>query len=65
MVYFTTKKVQPIKVIAVCECGGEMKPTGITLMTNPCRYPHECNKCGRAETYDCKYPKIEYEEGDE
>lgn len=56
------EKVQPIKVFAKCECGGEFNPTGICLTTYPCQYPHICNKCGKSETFECTYPKIEFED---
>lgn len=56
--------IQPIKIIAKCECGGEFEPTGVCLTSYHCQYPHICNKCGKAETFDCRYPKIEFEDVD-
>lgn len=45
------------------ECkDGFMLPTGMTLMTYPCKYTHVCNKCGRSETYKETYPRIIYED---
>ena len=59
---FIKKNVKPVKIFAICECGGEFKPTGICLTSYPCQYPHTCNKCGKYETFDSKYPKIIFED---
>lgn len=61
MAEFIKKKVQPIKVIAKCDCGGEFEPTGMCLATYPYQYPHICNKCGKSETFKYTFPKIEFE----
>ena len=44
-------EVRTIMVRLMCDkCGeGEMKPTGVALMSHPPQYPHKCDKCG-AET---------------
>lgn len=57
-------EVKPIKVIALCECGGEFKRTTTlgTLATYPTQYPHVCDKCGKHETFFVCYPTIEYKE---
>lgn len=41
---------------------GQMLPTGMALARSPLQYPHLCNKCGAAATYDKRYPSIEYED---
>lgn len=43
--------------------GGEMKPTGECLTSNPPQYPHRCDKCGHMERVRGKtYPRLEHEE---
>ena len=59
---FIKKIVKPVKIVAICECGGEFKDTGICLTSCPCKYPHICNKCGRPEIFDSQYPKIVFED---
>lgn len=43
----------------VCdECGyGHMLPSGMMLLSNPPKFPHECNKCGATQTFNTKYPE--------
>ena len=53
-------EVKAYLVKAYCDCGGEFKPTGVTLMINPPRYPHVCEKCGAKETFNSRYPEIQY-----
>lgn len=57
-------EVVTIKVRRRCtECfSGEMVPNGITLTSMPPKYPHTCAYCGHEETYQHKYPYIEYTE---
>ncbi len=54
-------EVKTYQVIARCECGGKMHPTGIIYSTYPAQYPHICDKCNKAETFNERYPKIVYE----
>jgi len=37
---------------------GYMRPTGVTLMSNPPQYPHKCTKCQYEQTYSMRYPYI-------
>jgi len=40
-------------------CGnGYMRPTGITLLSDPPQFPHQCNSCGYKQTYSVRYPYI-------
>ena len=55
-------EVKTVMTKKYCECGGEMIPTGNVLCSYPPRYTHECNKCGKIESYFDKYPKVEYKE---
>jgi len=59
-------RVSTSMVRLICEkCeGGEMKPTGICLTSNPPQYPHRCDKCGHEETVrgGRTYPRIKHEE---
>lgn len=43
----------------ICDaCGnGHMLPSGMILLSDPPKYPHECNKCGAAQTFGTKYPE--------
>lgn len=56
------KEVKTHVTHAMCDCGGEFKPTNMILSTFPVQYPHDCNKCGKREIFYERYPKIEYEE---
>ena len=51
------------KVTMLCdECGkGDMEVAEINLMiaTDPPRYKHKCNHCGKEEVYSKPYPYIE------
>lgn len=40
---------------------GQMRPTGMVFDTYPALYPHRCNKCDAAGTFDIIYPTIRYE----
>ena len=59
-------EMRTFMVRLMCDkCGeGEMKPTGIQLLSNPPQYPHACNKCGAETTIrgGKTYPRFEYEE---
>ena len=52
--------VKTVLVKMLCQCGGEMKPTGTCLTSYPPQYPHVCNKCGTNATYNVSYPEIRY-----
>lgn len=54
-------EVKTYHVKAICECGFEMKPTGIELLTSPPQYPHKCKNCDRTENLINIYPRIKYE----
>lgn len=61
------REVKTYKVIARCECGGQMRQTGVVLTTYPAQYPHVCDRCEKAGTYFKKYPTYVYgyvEEGE-
>jgi hypothetical protein len=56
------KEVKTYMVRAMCECGGEYEHQGLVLTSWPAQYPHECNRCGKMETFLSQYPKFEYKE---
>jgi len=56
----TYENVKTIRVTLQCECGGEMKPTGVFLTMYPPLYPHFCEKCGNGENLNTTYPYIDY-----
>lgn len=54
--------VIPIMERMICDCGGEMKASGATLLSKPPLYPHRCDKCGATESVrGVAYPRIKYE----
>lgn len=57
------KEVRTFQVTMSCEkCGaGEMQPTGVALMSNPAQYPHRCDQCGHAQSFERTYPYIAYQ----
>ncbi len=57
------RKVETSQVDERCPvCGqGWMRPTGITLLSNPPQYPHKCTKCAYEQTYSVRYPYIVHE----
>lgn len=56
-------EVKTFKVTLGCDrCGGEMRPTGVAIMSSPPQYPHECGKCGDTQNIiDKQYPYVAYE----
>lgn len=42
---------------------GQMRPTGMALLTNPPSYPHRCNNdlCQHIQYFECHYPRMIYE----
>lgn len=55
-------EVKTIRVRAICNCGGEFKPTGMCLTSYPPQYPHKCDNCGKVKTFEKSYPTVEYVE---
>lgn len=41
-------------------CNGELKPTGVMLMTEPPQFPHKCPICKSEQTFFNKYPLLSY-----
>lgn len=57
--------LQPYGVKMLCDCGGEMKPHGNTILTcDPIRFPHVCDTCGRQDSYIEKYPTVRWRGGE-
>ena len=55
---------QLLVVRAHCDCGKELRYTGMCFMSNPAMYEHECPVCGiRYNLHRC-YPTTEVEEID-
>lgn len=52
------RSVKTFKEVLACECGGEYTFTGITLLTYPEQYRHQCCNCGKMETTTILYPRI-------
>lgn len=55
-------EVRTVRVSMMCECGGEMFPTGECFMTSPPQHGHRCQKCGfqAAIPGGVTYPAIQY-----
>ena len=54
-------EVKPFEVKQYCElCGEELTFTGEVLLSNPPKYVHKCDKCGKQFTFSQSYPSIEY-----
>lgn len=59
-------EVKTYMVKAICEkCDGEYVYNGSVLMTYPAKYSHTCSYCGNVQTFDCRYPTVEYVEIEE
>ena len=58
------QKVQAIRVNLNCnKCNGKMEFNGMTSLSLPPKYNHECKKCGNIIRVNGKtYPCIEYED---
>jgi hypothetical protein len=54
-------EIKPYGVKYRCDCGGEMKPTGQMLMSDPPKWPHECKDCKAIANLTKKYPTVEWE----
>jgi len=55
------REMRTVQVRRICDCGGELLPEGRALLSNPPKYPHTCDRCGKAETFLKQYPLIHYE----
>lgn len=55
------EEVKTFKVKAMCDCGGEYKPTGRVFDVWPPHYVHECNKCSTSSSFTSHYPKLVHE----
>ena len=54
-------EVKAFEVKQYCDaCGEELTFTGQRLLSNPPKYVHICNKCGKSFTFSQSYPCIEY-----
>jgi hypothetical protein len=54
-------ELKPYGVRYLCDCNGEMIPTGQMLMSDPPKFPHECRECGKAINLIEKYPIVRWE----
>jgi hypothetical protein len=54
--------LRPIKVDYKCDnCyEGFYRPTGLTLLCDPPKYPHKCTLCGGEQVFTETYPTIRY-----
>ena len=52
--------VIPVSSRAICDCGGELFPTGVSQNTMPPTYSHLCRECKRGKLLSKVYPSIEY-----
>ncbi len=58
------EKNYPVEVLEIayeCDCGHEIKSTGITdTRSKPTLYQHRCKACGEVKVFDKEYPNITY-----
>jgi len=56
------KPLRPMHIRYICDkCEiGDYLPTGVMLMCDPPKFPHECTSCGDEVTFTEKYPTIRY-----
>ncbi len=54
--------LQPVRVRAVCECGGEVVFAGITSAAIPEKSLHKCRSCGNKYAIEGIYPRTIYRE---
>lgn len=52
--------MEPVQEELICDCGGVMRQTGVTQLTNPQTYQHKCGACGAMENAPQNYPRITY-----
>ena len=45
----------------ICK-SGYMESTGKIFLTNPLKYEHKCNQCGKIISLMDEYPRIRYEQ---
>lgn len=50
--------IKQVSVHAECDCGGEFRATGMTLLSSPPWYVHQCTKCRVTENFRISYPTI-------
>ncbi len=49
------------KEFLICDCGGEMLPTGVSLLTKPPKNPHKCKDCGHIDNVLGEtFPRIQF-----
>lgn len=60
------ERIQTIRARAICECGGEFKYNNENALTDmfgsffktaDYKFLHKCDKCGKEESFDVRYPK--------
>jgi len=57
----STHEVRTFVDRLMCDCGGEMKPTGECMLSMPAIYPHRCEACGKGESVrGFTYPRVRY-----
>lgn len=62
---YRTPVTQTYIVHLMCDCGGEIWPTGMALPVHPMRYVHRCQVCGVESNHTRTYPYIDYDYGNE
>ena len=56
-------RMRPFRVERLCgqvDCSGVMVWNGQPIGNTPNGYKHQCDACGRVESFDRKYPRIEH-----
>jgi hypothetical protein len=56
------KEVRSYRVTLTCDCGAEMKATGMVYSTYPEQIEYQCSICGIKSTSTRRYPYTTYED---
>ena len=54
------KKVEPVQVHLICDCGKEMDYTNMSFASIPPKHIHHCAHCGAEELTPLCYPHIRH-----
>ena len=59
MIRYEERACCMVQMVALCDCGGELKATGGAYASDPPRYEHICDACGCEKTLPYSYPFME------
>ena len=59
VIRYEERPCRVVQMVALCDCGGELKATGGAYASDPPRYEHVCDACGCEKTLPYAYPCME------